>query len=62
MYSNEPRSTRWENNRLKAEKYKLQLQNPDDDIKITKGILYHNGNQHDKFDLMTQFFIDKSRR
>ena len=52
----EPRYTRLENSRLRTRRYNLSREFPDDDIKIKKGILYHNNTQCEKFDLMNQIF------
>ena len=52
----EPRYTRLENSRLRTRRYYLSRQFPDDDIKIKKGILYHNNTRCDKFDLMNNTF------
>ena len=52
----EPRYTRRENSRLRAKKYNLSQQYPNDEITIKKGILYHNNVQCDKFHLTNQIF------
>ena len=52
----EPRFTRTENNRLRKKRYDLLQDNPGDEIKISKGILYHNNVECDKFNLMNQIF------
>ena len=51
-----PPMTRKENYRLRCKKRELSQQHPDDEIKIVKGVLYHNMVQCDKFSLSNQLF------
>ena len=52
----EPYYSRKENDRLRKKRYDLSLANRDDELKIEKGKLYHNGIVIDKFDLNNQIF------
>ena len=45
----EPCFTRLENSRLRKKRYDLLQDNPDDEVKISKGILYHNNVECDNF-------------
>ena len=54
--TDKPYHTRKDGNRLRKKKYEFGQLHPDDDIKIEKGKLYHNGTIIDKFDLNNQFF------
>ena len=52
----EPFYTRRENNRLRKKKFDLLRLHTNDEVKITKGKLYHNNIQVDRFDLSNQLF------
>ena len=52
----EPYFTRKENDRLRKARYELSQANPNDNIKLAKGKLVHNGTIVDKFDLNNQIF------
>ena len=52
----EPFISRKEHNRLRKKKYDLTQDNPDDNIKISKGKLLHNNTVVDRFDLSNQLF------
>ena len=51
-----PYHTRKEDHRLRKKKFNLIQKYPDDDIKLVKGKLFHNGSVVDKFDLNNQLF------
>ena len=52
----EPYHTRRENNRLRKKKTQLIEKHPNDDIKISKGKLYHMDSIVDSFNLSNQLF------
>ena len=54
--SDEPYHTRRENNRLRKKKAELIVKHPGDDIKISKGKLYHKETIVDSFNLSNQLF------
>ena len=54
--NDDPPLTHKENTRLRSKAYNLRKENPESNVLIKEGILYHNTVQIDKFDLSNQIF------